>query len=100
MCGHEILPNNQVFEWLKKLKEGRETTEDDDHSGRTCTFKNGRKHKRNSQLIRENRRMTIHAVTHLTVIDKHVRQISSEAFNTKKPGSFNRTIRHPISLCQ
>ncbi|KAJ8953856.1 hypothetical protein NQ318_006707 [Aromia moschata] len=37
--GNEQLSCTQVFEWFKRVKKGRETTEDDPHPGRPSTSK-------------------------------------------------------------
>ncbi|KAJ8939420.1 hypothetical protein NQ318_020875 [Aromia moschata] len=37
--GSECLSRTQVVEWLKRFKEGRETTEDDPRPGRSSTSK-------------------------------------------------------------
>ncbi|KAJ8948156.1 hypothetical protein NQ318_009244 [Aromia moschata] len=37
--GNECLSRTQVFEWFKRFKEGRETTEDDPRPGRPSTSK-------------------------------------------------------------
>ncbi|KAJ8948150.1 hypothetical protein NQ318_009238 [Aromia moschata] len=37
MYGNESLSCTQVFEWFKRFKEGRETTEDDPRPGRPST---------------------------------------------------------------
>ncbi|KAJ8958130.1 hypothetical protein NQ318_006066 [Aromia moschata] len=39
--GDECLSRTQVFEWFKRFKEGRETTEDDPRPGRPSTSKTG-----------------------------------------------------------
>ena len=37
--GNECLSRTQVFEWFKRFKEGRETTENDPRPGRPTTSK-------------------------------------------------------------
>ncbi|KAJ8960591.1 hypothetical protein NQ318_013880 [Aromia moschata] len=37
VCGNKCLSRTQVFEWFKRFKEGRESTEDDPRPGRPST---------------------------------------------------------------
>lgn len=41
---HECILRTHVFEWFKRVKEGREMTEDDARPGQPLHVKNGRKH--------------------------------------------------------
>lgn len=49
---HKCLSRTQIFEWLKTLKEVRETTEDDVCSERPCTSKTDSNVQKIDQLIR------------------------------------------------
>jgi len=60
----------QVYDWFKMFKEKRETTEDDSRSGRTSTLKTNENIQRICELIREDRRLSIHAVSEIIEIDK------------------------------
>lgn len=62
--GHEGLSNAQVFEWFKKIKEGRETP------WTTLHLKTEASIKKIGQLIRENPRLSVRAAAPLTEIDK------------------------------
>ncbi|MBZ5797537.1 hypothetical protein K8353_46760 [Burkholderia contaminans] len=57
--GKECLSHTQVFEWFKRFKEGRETTEDDPRPGRPSTSKTDENIVKIGKLIRENRRLSI-----------------------------------------
>ncbi|KAJ8939206.1 hypothetical protein NQ318_019447 [Aromia moschata] len=66
--GIERLSSTQVFEWFKRFKEGRETTEDDSHPGRP-----------------QHHRISIRGLAVIKGIDKEcVRQILHELFNMPK----------------
>ncbi|KAJ8945376.1 hypothetical protein NQ318_007022 [Aromia moschata] len=56
--GNECLSRTQVFEWFKRFKEERETTEDDPPPGMpsTPTSKTDENFKKIGKLIREDRR--------------------------------------------
>ncbi|KAJ8953560.1 hypothetical protein NQ318_002980 [Aromia moschata] len=70
--GNECLSRTRVFEWFKRSKEGRETTEDDPRSGRPSTSKTDK----NIENI---------GLAEITGIDKEcVRQILHESFNMRK----------------
>ena len=73
---NECLSRTQVFEWFKRFKEGRETTEDDPRPGWPTTSKTDQNIKKIGEIIRKDRRLSIRAVAEITGIDKKcVRQI-------------------------
>ncbi|KAJ8960882.1 hypothetical protein NQ318_020181 [Aromia moschata] len=55
MYGNECLSRIQVFEWFKRFKEGRETTEDDPRPGQLSKSKTDENIEKISKLIREDR---------------------------------------------
>ncbi|KAJ8962487.1 hypothetical protein NQ318_000875 [Aromia moschata] len=78
--GDECLSRTQVFEWFKRFKEGRETTEDG-----PSTSKTNENIETIGKLIREDRRLSIRGFAEITGIDKEcVRQILHESFNMRK----------------
>ncbi|KAJ8961894.1 hypothetical protein NQ318_021512 [Aromia moschata] len=57
--GNECLSRTQIFEWFKRFKEGRETTEDDPRPGRPATSKMDENIEKNGKLISEDYRLGI-----------------------------------------
>ncbi|KAJ8959646.1 hypothetical protein NQ318_021833 [Aromia moschata] len=83
--GNECLSRTQVFEWFKRFKVGRETTEDDPYPGRPSTSKTDENIEQIGKLIREDRRLTIRGLPEITGIDKEcVHQILHVSFNMRK----------------
>ncbi|KAJ8961478.1 hypothetical protein NQ318_014726 [Aromia moschata] len=79
---NECLSHTQVFEWFKRFKEGRETTEDEPRHRRTSMSKTD---ENIGKLIREDHRLSIREFAEITEIDKEcVRQILHESFNMRK----------------
>ena len=82
---NECLCRTQVFEWLKRFKEGREEIGDDQRPGRPSTSKTDANIEKVGGTVRQNRRLRIRSVAELINIDKEtVRQILRNSFNTKK----------------
>ncbi|KAJ8943434.1 hypothetical protein NQ318_015713 [Aromia moschata] len=80
--GNEFLSRTQVFEWFKRFKEGRETTEDDPRPGHVSKSKTDENIEKIHKLIREDRCLSIRGHAEMTGIDKEcVRQILHESFN-------------------
>ncbi|KAJ8951899.1 hypothetical protein NQ318_019877 [Aromia moschata] len=83
--GDECLSRTRVFEWFKRFKEGRETTEDDPRPGRLSTSKTDENIGKIGKSIREDSRLSIRGLAEITGIDKEcVRQILHESFNIRK----------------
>ncbi|KAJ8961120.1 hypothetical protein NQ318_008797 [Aromia moschata] len=83
--GNECLSRTQVFEWFKRSKEGRETTEHGPRPGRPSTSKTDENIGKIGKLICEDRRLSIRGLAEITGIDKEcVRQILHESFNKRK----------------
>ncbi|KAJ8963425.1 hypothetical protein NQ318_018905 [Aromia moschata] len=73
--GNSCLSRTQVFEWFKRFKEGRETTEADLLPGRPSTSKTDENIEKIGKLILEDRRLSIRGLAGITGIDKEcVRQ--------------------------
>ncbi|KAJ8942412.1 hypothetical protein NQ318_014459 [Aromia moschata] len=86
--GNDGLSRAQVFEWFKRFKEGRETTEDDPRPGRSATSETDENIEKSGKSIREDRRLGIRRLAKITGIDKEcVRQILHESFNMRKNGA-------------
>ncbi|KAJ8952556.1 hypothetical protein NQ318_006921 [Aromia moschata] len=83
--GNECLSRTPVFEWFKRFKEGRKTTEDDPRPVWPSTSKTNENIEKTGKLIREDRRLSIRGLSELTGIDKEcVCQIWHESFNVHK----------------
>jgi len=83
--GDECLPRAQVFEWFKRFKEGREEIGNDQRHGRPSTSKTYANIEKVCEIVRQNCRLSIRAVTELINTDKEtVRQILHNNFNMKK----------------
>ena len=83
--GDECLSHTEVFKWFKRFKEGKEEIRDDQCPGRPSTSKTDANIKIVSEIVRQNRRLSIRAVAELININKKtVRQILHNNFNIKK----------------
>jgi len=60
----------QVFEWFKKFMEGREDATNDPKSGRPSTAKTQENVEKVARIVREDRRLSIRAISELTNINK------------------------------
>ncbi|KAJ8962827.1 hypothetical protein NQ318_001227 [Aromia moschata] len=97
--GDECLSRTQVFEWFKRFKEGRETTDDDPRPGLASTSKTDENLKKIGKLICEDRRLSIRGFAEITGIDKEcVRQILHESFNMRKVCTCPRFEYNPSSV--
>ena len=56
------LSQARTFEWFKRFKDGRESVEDDKHSGRPSTYTTLEMIAKVPKVILEDRRQTIHDV--------------------------------------
>ncbi|KAJ8946752.1 hypothetical protein NQ318_002582 [Aromia moschata] len=70
--GNECLSRTQVFEWFKRFKEGRETTEDDPRLGQPSMSKTDENIEKIDKPIREDRRLSIRGIADITGIDKRM----------------------------
>lgn len=57
--GSETLSRTQAFEWHRRFREGRESAEDDERSGRPVTSRTDENIKKVSAAVRANRQQTI-----------------------------------------
>ena len=60
--GEQALSQARTFEWFKCFKDGRESVEDDKHSGRPSTCTTPEMIAKVREVILEDRRQTIHDV--------------------------------------
>ena len=83
--GGECLSRTLVFEWFRRLKEGREEIGDDQRPSRPSTLKTVAIIEKVGEIVRQNRRLSIREVAELISIDKEtVRQLLHNNFNMKK----------------
>jgi len=68
--GDECLSHTQVFEWFKRIKEGREEIRDDQRPSRPSTSQTDANIKKVGEIVPQNRRLSIRAVAKLINIDK------------------------------
>ena len=61
-CGEQSLSQARNFEWFKRFKDGRESVEDDKHSGRPSTCTTTEMIAKVREVILEDGRQTIHDV--------------------------------------
>ncbi|KAJ8951792.1 hypothetical protein NQ318_019765 [Aromia moschata] len=80
--GDERLSRTHIFEWFKRFKEGRETTEDYPRLGRPSTSKTDENIENICKLIREDRRLSIRGLAEIN--EECVRQNLHESFDMRK----------------
>ena len=68
--GDQCLTRTQVFEWVKKFKDGREYVGDDPKSGRPSTAKTQENVEKVARIVRGDRRLSIRAISELANINK------------------------------
>lgn len=60
--GDEAMSRSRVFEWFARFRDGRESTEDDERSGRPRSSRTDENVERVQALVRSDRRMTIEMI--------------------------------------
>jgi len=65
-----VMSVTHVLEWFKRFKEGREEIGDDQRPGRPSTSKADANIEKVSEIVRQNRRLSIRAVAELTLTRK------------------------------
>ena len=66
--GEQVMGRSQTFQWFSRFKAGRTSTDDDERSGRPVSSSTPKMIERVRQIIREDRRCTIHEVSMLVGI--------------------------------
>ena len=61
--GDSCLANSAISKWMRRFKDGRESTEDDKHTGRPVTITTEKKVAEIQEFILEDRRVTVETVT-------------------------------------
>jgi [histone H3]-lysine36 N-dimethyltransferase SETMAR len=83
--GSDCLSRTQIFEWYKRFKDGRESFEDDERSGRPRTSITDSNVEKVKEVIRKDRRLGVRAIAELTHINREsVRRILVEELDMKK----------------
>jgi len=83
--GDQCPSRTQVFEWFKKIMEGREDVGNDPKSGRPSTAKTQQNVEKVARIVRGDCRLSIQAISELTNINKEsVRQILHDDLGMKK----------------
>jgi hypothetical protein len=62
VSGDQILSRTQVFQWHARFKTCRTSVDKDEHTGRTTSYTTPEPVERFQQLVRQDRRRTIHDV--------------------------------------
>ena len=70
VCDNECLCRTPVFEWLKRFKEGKEEIGDDQRPCRPGTSKTDANTEKVGEIVTQNRRLSIRALTELIDIEK------------------------------
>lgn len=83
--GDESLSRARVFEWHKRFSDGRDSVEDNERPGRPVTASTSQKIARISEMVREDRRLSIRMIGERLGIDKEtVRKILHDDLNMSK----------------
>ena len=64
--GSDTLSRTQAFEWHRRFREGRESVEDDERSGRPQTSRTAENIENVSAAVRQNRQQTIAELVGIT----------------------------------
>ena len=83
--GDQVLSRTTFYEWFKRFKEGRESLDDDERSGRPVSNRTNESVKKIRELIRKDRCMSVRLIEDITDISKLiVYRILSEDLKLRK----------------
>lgn len=83
--GSDSLSRTQIFEWYKRFKEGRESFEDDERSGRPRTSLTDSNVEKVREAVRKDRRLGVRALAEQLHLNREsVRRILTEELNMRK----------------
>ena len=70
MYGREAVSRKCVYEWFKRFREGKETTEDEPCSGRPSTSRTPEMIEKVRQMLAQDRRLTLRLIAEELGINK------------------------------
>jgi len=83
--GNNAMKKTEVYKWVKRFPEGRESVTDEERSGRPATSRNKGNIAKIRQIVRENRRLTVRSTEEQVKIDREtVRKILTEDLDLRK----------------
>jgi len=68
--GDSGMKKTTVYKWVKRFSEGRESVNDEERSGRPATSRTEENIANVSQIVRENRRLTVRSIAEQVNIDR------------------------------
>jgi hypothetical protein len=81
----DSLPRSTTFEWFKRFREGRESLEDDERSGRPTTSRNKQTIEKVCQLVTQDRHIILRMLSvELNVSKDTIRAIMRDDLGKKK----------------
>lgn len=94
--GEQALSRSRTFEWYGRFRDGRESVEDDAHTGRPISVRTPETIEKVRELVTSDRRLTIRILASELNIDKEVvRQILTQDLGKRKVCS--RFVPHCLS---
>jgi hypothetical protein len=81
--GEQVLSQARTFEWFKCFKDGRESGEDDKHSGRPSTCTAPEMIAKVREVILEDRRQTIHVCNRVRLSYGSCQRILADELNMR-----------------
>jgi len=83
--GDNTMKKTAVYKWVERFSEGRGSVTDEESSGRPATNRTEGNIAKVSQIVRENRRLTLRSIAEQVNIDREtVRKILTENLDMRK----------------
>jgi len=83
--GDNAMKKTEVYKWVKRFSEGRDSVTDEERSGRPATSRTEENIAKIHQIMRENRRLTVRSIAEQVNIDREtVRKILTEDLDMRK----------------
>ena len=83
--GDSAIKKTAVYKWVKRFSEGRESVSDEERSGRPATSRTEENIAKVSQILRENRQLTVRSIAEQVNINREtVREILTEDLDMMK----------------
>ena len=89
--GREAVSRKCVYEWFKRFREGKETIEDEPHSGRPSTSKTPEMIEKERQMLAQDRRPTLRLMEELGISKDTARD------DLGKRNIFSRSMPHKLT---